>query len=462
MYLSYLLIIAAASLACAKQLPSSVLPLRRRTTSQANHSSSAIPVTAANYGTRFDVEVQFGNQTFLLLLDTGSSDTWVLQTGWQCINATDNSVLPQATCAYGNKTYDITSTFEQIPNEWLGVQYGIGVATGVMGYEDVTLGGITVRHQEVGIANRVTAPGDGIDNGLLGLGYPILTSAHLDTDTSNTSLLFDRITYRSLFTSMWQQGLVDPYYSMAIDRASAGSVSGPGGYLALGSLPPVAHSPNFATAPVEVTEALPLNLTSDSTINGTRQITEWTLTVGAITYGTATNSTPFQAVVDSGQPLNIIPPEMAAQVNAAFSPPAVFDPESGVYGVACNATPPAFGVQIGNQTFFHNPVDMILPVTDGVCMSSVLPTTCVQGICFSFLGDAFLRNVVAVFDFGKNEMRFAAREEHGARNSSSPTSAGLTPSASSSLKPSTGAGVKNGVLVTHVVALVLGVACYVL
>lgn len=37
------------------------------------------------------------------------------------------------------------------------------------------------------------------------------------------------------------------------------------------------------------------------------------------------------------------------------------------------------------------------------------------GATIGILGDPFLKNVVAVFDFGKDEMRFAARTEPGGR-----------------------------------------------
>jgi hypothetical protein len=48
----------------------------------------------------------------------------------------------------------------------------------------------------------------------------------------------------------------------------------------------------------------------------------------------------------------------------------------------------------------------------------VVPTA---GISLAFLGDAFLKNVVAVFDFGKNEMRFAARNDSGTPTSNNPS-----------------------------------------
>ena len=428
-----LCLLAFATFTCAASA-STILPLRRRA-----QSSNAVQLTATQAATVFDVEVKFGNQSFLLELDTGSSDTWVVQTGYECFNATDDTQqLPQQACTYANATYDISPTFEQIQNQTFGVQYGVGIATGIVGYEEVTLGGITIQRQEVGIVNKATNPGDGINSGVVGFGYPSLTSAHPGPNVANDSefLLFDRISYNTLFTNMYEQGLVDPYFSLAIERLPHNVSSGPGGYLALGSLPPVAYNSTFAKAPVEITKTIPASFT-----NGTEEITEWAITVDSIVYGgnrsLYTNSTPFQAVVDSGNPFNILPPEMADAINKAFSPPAVTDTSAqigsaqGVYVVECNAIPPTFGVTIGGQTFYHNGQDLILPYGNNVCLSTIGAVVPTAGISLAFLGDAFLKNVVAVFDFGKNEMRFAARNDSGTPTSNNPSATPIMANAGS-------------------------------
>lgn len=47
-----------------------------------------------------------------------------------------------------------------------------------MAYEDVTMDNITVKGQKVGIANVSDPMGHGVNSGLVGLAYPLLTSAH--------------------------------------------------------------------------------------------------------------------------------------------------------------------------------------------------------------------------------------------------------------------------------------------
>ncbi|KAK2608322.1 hypothetical protein N8I77_006940 [Diaporthe amygdali] len=173
----------------------------------------------------------------------------------------------------------------------------------------------------------------------------------------------------------------------------------------------VQYGTGIALGKVAYTDGLPDVLTG-----GVRQITLMTLTVDGITWGSSlstgshtTNSTPFQAVVDTGNHLNLLPTALAEAVNNAFSPPGAFDAESRLYNVDCNATTPEFGVVLDGQTFWHLSEDLIYRRVDGSCFSSVAPTAEGDGVGLNFLGDAFLRNVVSVFDFGREEMRFASR-----------------------------------------------------
>jgi hypothetical protein len=56
-----------------------------------------------------------------------------------------------------------------------------------MGYETVTLGGITVPRQEIAAVDFAAWYGDGYTSGLVGLAYPDITSAYIGTDPHNDS-----------------------------------------------------------------------------------------------------------------------------------------------------------------------------------------------------------------------------------------------------------------------------------
>lgn len=112
-----------------------------------------------------------------------------------------------------------------------------------MGYEDVTVAGITVKHQEVALVDYAYWEGDGVSSGLMGLAYPLLTSAFKGTNPTQDSLA-NQVEYNPVFTSMWEEGLVKPVFSLACERNSDS------GYLALGGLPPVAYTPTFSSTPI--------------------------------------------------------------------------------------------------------------------------------------------------------------------------------------------------------------------
>lgn len=255
MHLFRLLTLASTTLA-------TTLPLTRRTPA----SSTVFPLKATKYGTIFDVPVTVGNQTFQLLVDTGSSDTYVVKTGFTCIDDT-NSTTPQAECLYSNHTYnpDYSDTYRRVEDQYFDIEYGAGIASGGLAYETVTLGSLTVEKQKVGIADRTNPMGDGVNSGLLGLSYPSITSTHPGNASSsdNSTYFFDRKVYNPLLYSMSQQGVLkESYYSLALASTSQNVSTMFGGYLSLGELLPVKHSARWTIVPVENYQAIPLEFTS--------------------------------------------------------------------------------------------------------------------------------------------------------------------------------------------------------
>ncbi|PVI02909.1 aspartic proteinase precursor [Periconia macrospinosa] len=112
--------------------------------------------------------VQIGTppQVMNLNFDTGSSDLWVWSTQ-----------LDPITQARGSPKHNIfdprsSSTFKQTSSRWR-IRYGDGsTASGTVGTDNLTLGGLTVEHQAIELARKlsedfINIPGDG----LLGLAF---------------------------------------------------------------------------------------------------------------------------------------------------------------------------------------------------------------------------------------------------------------------------------------------------
>ncbi|KAK4690285.1 hypothetical protein P7C71_g6469, partial [Lecanoromycetidae sp. Uapishka_2] len=310
-------------------------------------------------------------------------------------------------CLFG-PAYSVSNTFKQIPNENFNISYGDNqFLSGIVGTEQVTLAGITVKNQEVAIVERAAWLGDGISSGLIGLAFSSITSAYAGTDPT---LDVTQIQYNPVFTNMYIEGSVFPVFSIALDRNS-------GGQLAIGGLPPVPYLPIFASAPFQL-----LTITYAGAPTPVPEYQFYTITTSGFAYfesdktdgyspsfpnifGPPSDSSQVQVIIDSGTTLNYLPTAITNAVNALFSPPAVYDDSQLAYLVDCSATVPEFGVKIGSETFYIDAQDMIVENPDGTCVSGINDA----GDSLSILGDVFLKNVLAIFDVGASEMRFAAR-----------------------------------------------------
>ncbi|KAE9368001.1 acid protease [Stipitochalara longipes BDJ] len=374
-----------------------VLPLKRRpTTKSSRHNSGHISVLKSlDSGSAFSTAITVGNQSLEVFVDTGSSNLWLVNTGFQC--------RMSGGCNLG-KTYTPSPTFELLPNVTFHDNYGSGEnVTGIVGFDTVTLGDITVKGQDIGLAESGSFYAPGQISGLMGLAYPV-NDVRSDGETTTP-----------IFTSMYQEGLIPGFFSLAINRLPFNTSEGPGGYLSLGGLPPVAHSPIFVTSPIVTLPGSPISLITGKPVN------EWySIMIEGVVYGSSEprnsthifNGTRYEMIVDSGTPWNVLPPVTADALNALFVPPAVFDPDFGYNIVNCNAKAPWLGVKIGGEIFYHNGADLVVPIGDGVCVSSIVSNAgfnlgAVGTV--NILGDAFLKNVVSIFDVGASEMRFAAR-----------------------------------------------------
>jgi len=124
--------------------------LRRR-------AATAVPATLTNNLASYQAPITVGGQNFLLDFDTGSPDLWVYSTLMKDGSAGNHSV------------YDPTksSTAVTTQDSW-EVQYNDGtVVNGVVFYDTVTVGGITITNQAVQAAVVATGrilinPSDGV------------------------------------------------------------------------------------------------------------------------------------------------------------------------------------------------------------------------------------------------------------------------------------------------------------
>ena len=125
------------------------------------------PLIPTSGGQGYAININFGGHTFEVLLDTGSSDLWLAQQGVKCVNV-NKKAQPVSACGFGPLA---GTTFQAgaIKNENFNISYGDGeFLTGVLGYENVGIAGVTVNKQETALVNYAYWEGDGVASGLIG------------------------------------------------------------------------------------------------------------------------------------------------------------------------------------------------------------------------------------------------------------------------------------------------------
>jgi aspartyl protease len=179
--------------------------------------------------TQYAIDVLWDDKPISLLFDTGSSDTWALHTNYTCLGAF-GSPTNKTECMWGSTTID-GFRYGETPDVHLAIAFGSGeMVTGPMGRSDITVGSLEVPEVQCGLVNETYWIGNNVTSGLLGLAYPSLTSSYMGPVGSEMPGF--REPYEPFFSRMVASGLVEPVFSIAIERNSND------GIIAWGGLPP--------------------------------------------------------------------------------------------------------------------------------------------------------------------------------------------------------------------------------
>lgn len=127
----------------------------------------------------------------------------------------------------------------------------------------------------------------------------------------------------------------------------------------------------------------------------------------------------FPIIVDSGYSTNILPPSLIKVLYGSFKiPPELVEFHGAtLFAAPCEAEVPSFGIRIGGHIFEQSAQEVLIPTTnatvDGTSFCALGSQPGIEEA--GALGVTFLSSVVAVFDIGASEMRFAQRDvdSHG-------------------------------------------------
>lgn len=304
-------------------------------------------------------------QNFTVIFDTGSSNLWVPSV--YCTSPACKS-HPVFHPSQSNTYSELGTSFS--------IQYGTGSLSGIIGADQVTVGGLTVIGQQFG--ESVKEPGqtfvDAEFDGILGLGYPSLAAGGVTP----------------VFDNMMAQNLVDlPIFSVYMSSDPEGGSSSE---LTFGGYDSSHFSGSLNWVPV------------------TKQA-YWQIALDGILVGDTVTfcSEGCQAIVDTGTSLITGPSHKIKQLQEAIGAA----PVDGEYAVEC-----ANLSDMPDITFIINGVSYSLSPTAYTLLDFVdgmkLCSSGFQGLDIQppsgplwILGDVFIRQFYSVFDRGNNRVGLA-------------------------------------------------------
>lgn len=186
--------------------------------------------SVGDVSTQYAIQCGWDGVPVWLIFDTGSSDTWAVQKGFECSDGMGDTHSREA-CGFG-KPHIGDFGKGKVDDLHFYLKYGSGeYVSGPMGLGDISCGGVSVSDQQIGLANNTYWHGNNLTVGILGLAYPAITSAYYGDIGQEAP--WNAITYSPFLTNAITQGSIDPVFSVALMKNSSDGV------LAWGGLPPM-------------------------------------------------------------------------------------------------------------------------------------------------------------------------------------------------------------------------------
>ena len=128
-------------------------------TASIHRRSNSVKLIESSQGMEFATTIKVGSQNFKVIVDTGSSDTWLAGEGFQCINPQGDLVALQQ-CGFAqpylNPNDNALQQTDAESNQNFQASYGDGEALlGVVANDKVTLAGISFT-TEIAVALTVS------------------------------------------------------------------------------------------------------------------------------------------------------------------------------------------------------------------------------------------------------------------------------------------------------------------
>ncbi|KAF7321189.1 Aspartic protease [Mycena chlorophos] len=348
---------------------------------------------ATNEDDTYVASVKVGTQTFDLIVDTGSSNTWV---------GSGTKYNP------GSTATDTRDSFS--------VEYGSGSASGTEYTDNVGIGGLTISKQSIGDASK-TSEFQGVD-GIVGFGPVDLTE---DTVSGQN-------TVPTVMQNLLSQGLISTnVLGVSFAPESGSDDDDTNGELALGGVDSSKYSGTLSY--VSTTSASPYS-------------EYWGITVSSTTYNGKSIGSSASAIVDTGTTLIYIP---TATYNTFSSDTGgKTDSSSGL--LSWSSLPTGnFGFTIGGVSYTLTPAQYTIPqaqysvwgLSSGKYYSWISAGGTSAADVNFIIGQKFLENYYSVFDTSNSRVGFATRGSGGSTTTSTTSTTSTTTTTTSKTKTKT-------------------------
>lgn len=331
------------------------------------------PISNQRYFYLTEVDIGTPPQKLDLLLDTGSSDTWVFTAQTQ-----------QSRGRGKTTTFDQSqsSSFQSNNSNWK-IEYGKGSASGTWGTDKFKIGGATVKHLSIGLANSVSQ----VNTGIVGVGRP---QAEITFNNGGSE-------YLNLPLEMKAEGLINSAaYSLALD-----DINSVQGNIIFGGVDHDQYTGPLVEMPIVHPKHMGVTVQG---IKADQRATYQLL------------SKPSTAILDSGTSLSYLDGDSLGAMRVAFNSNPSFALGERYY-TDCNITTNLY-FDFGNIDIpvpaynFMWPVDLFV---DGVTASLDFPqNSCYIGFeqsssdeNFLLFGDNVLRAMYVVYDITDNRIAVA-------------------------------------------------------
>ncbi|GMR45175.1 hypothetical protein PMAYCL1PPCAC_15370, partial [Pristionchus mayeri] len=321
-------------------------------------------------------------QTFQVILDTGSANLWVPDVG---CGVTTTKQARNAACANKNLFDQTKSTTYVKDGKAFTIAYGTGSARGFQGVDTVKFGDVgtnplTVPGCTFGQATHLAAffTNEPID-GILGLAFQSLAVNHV----------------KPPFIEAVDQKLVDaPLFTVWLEHEGfANNVNG--GIFTYGAVDTDNCGPIIAYQPLSSATYYQFKLTS-------------------VSIGGYNNNKGWQVISDTGTSLLAAPADIVEKI--ATEAGGVYKKAWDLYTIDCGAKIPDLKFTIGSTVYTLNTVNMIVPMSPEIDPTQPEDGTCVLAIqgmeAFGFgpswiMGDPFIRQYCQIYDVGNKRIGFA-------------------------------------------------------